>query len=114
MYKLIVLFKQPPDVVRFEDDWAQKFMPYAEKMPGVVKVQVNTIVGGPEGPANFYKIHEFYFESLDALYAGLESEMGVRAGKGLMAFAADLATVMFADVLEDVSPPPHLAYTPED
>lgn len=112
MYKLIVLFTRPADIAQFEDNWANKFMPYAEGMPGIRRVQVNTMVGTPDGPAPYYKSHEFYFDSLADLYAALDSDAGVKAGHALMSFAADLATILYADVLEDDRHHPHLALTP--
>ncbi len=101
MYKLTILFRHPKDITKFEDDWANLFVPFAEKMPGVRRIAVAHVMGGPTGPADIYKLHEFYFDDRAALDKALTSEKGVRAGQALMTFAPDLATIIFADVLEE-------------
>lgn len=111
MYKLVILFKKPTNVEAFEERWGNKFMPLAEAMKGIRKVTVSTITGGPDGDAGYYKIHELYFDSQQALFDALQSRAGKLAGYALNDIAGDIATVLFADVLEDDRPlPKHGAY----
>jgi uncharacterized protein (TIGR02118 family) len=116
MYKLSILFRAPADIPRFEHDWAHTFVPLAEAMPGILRVAVSNIDGGPDGPAPFYKSHEFYFESRAAMDTAMNSESGVRAGYALNQFAPGLFTILFCEVLEDIvresGRPPALTPTP--
>jgi uncharacterized protein (TIGR02118 family) len=102
MYKLTILFRHPPDLAKFEDDWADKFVHFSEQMPGVIRIEVSTIDGGPGGPAEYYKIHELYFADRAAMDKAMHSEKGVRAGNALQIIAPGLYTLLFADVTEDV------------
>ena len=101
MYKLTILFRTPPDLPKFEDGWAHKFVPFADGMPGILRVEVSHIDGGPTGPAEFYKIHEFYFADRQAMDKAMNSEKGTRAGMALQVIAKGLYTLLFADVLEE-------------
>lgn len=105
MYKLTILFRNPPDLARFEYDWAHSFVPFVESMPGILRVEVSTIDGGPDGPADFHKAHEFYFESREAMDKAMNSEKGTRAGMALNAIASGLFTILFAEVHEDIVQP---------
>lgn len=110
MYKMTILFRHPPDAAKFENDWSNSFVPVAEAMPGIRRVAVSHVMGGPTGSAPYYKLHEFFFDDRDALDHALTSEKGVRAGQALMAIAGNLATILFADVLEeDRDPLPSIA-----
>jgi uncharacterized protein (TIGR02118 family) len=102
MHKLTLLFRTPPDVPKFEEDWAHKFVPVVEKMLGILRIEVSNVEGGPDGPSPFYKVHEFYFADRAAMDKAMNSEEGMRAGYTLNAFAKGLFTILFSDVLEDI------------
>lgn len=102
MYKLTILFNTPPDLAKFEQDWAMTFLPFAEAMPGILRIEVSTVDGGPDGPANIHKIHEFYFESREAMDKAMHSDKGTRTGAILNAIAPKRFTLLFAEVHEDV------------
>ena len=105
MYKLTILFRNPPDLAKFEHDWAHTFVPFAEAMPGILRVEVSSIDGGPDGSAEFHKIHELYFESRAAMDRAMNSEKGTRAGMALNALAPDLFVILFSEVHEDIVRP---------
>jgi uncharacterized protein (TIGR02118 family) len=105
MYKLTILFRTPPDLARFEQDWALSFVPLAEAMPGILRVEVGTVDGGPDGPADIHKIHEFYFESRETLDRAMHSDTGARTGAVLNAIAPKRFSLLFAEVHEDVVRP---------
>ena len=81
------------------------FVPFAEAMPGILRVEVGTVDGGPDGPADIHKIHEFYFESREALDRAMHSDKGARTGAILNAIAPKRFTLLFAEVHEDVVQP---------
>lgn len=105
MHKLTILFRTPPDISAFEEAWSHNFVPFAEAMPGILRVEVSHIEGSPTGPAEFYKTHEFYFADRATMDAALRSDSGTRAGYTLRQFAHGLYTLLFADVMEDVVRP---------
>ncbi len=74
-------------------------------MPGILRVEVSTIDGGPDGPAEFHKAHEFYFESREAMDKAMNSEKGTRAGMALNAIASGLFIILFSEVHEDIVQP---------
>ena len=105
MYKLTILFRQPRDPAQFDKDWTEKFVPAADEMPGVLRIEVSHIDGGPTGPAEYHKMHEFYFADRTAMDNAMHSQKGVLAGNALQAIAPGLYTLLFADVSEDIVRP---------
>lgn len=101
-HKLVVLFKRPPDPAEFERRWSEEFVPLAEKMPGLKRVVVSHTHGGPAGPVDIYLLHELYFESMAALTAAMSSPEGVAAGQCLLRIAPKIATLLFAEHMEDM------------
>lgn len=101
MYKLIILFQHPADLADFQRRWSEDFVPLVEKLPGIRRVVVSHIDGGPVGEAPYHLLHEVHFDNKAALTAALASPAGVRAGQCLMGFAAPTATLMFAEHMED-------------
>ncbi len=101
MHKLIVLFRAPKDPPEFERRWSEAFLPPAEQMPGLRRIVVSRIHGGPGGPVDLHLLHEFFFDDEPALRAAMASPAGQQAGQALMAFAADQVTLCFAEHLEE-------------
>lgn len=100
-YKLIILFRQPPDPAEFERRWSEEFVPLAECLPGLERVVVSHTHGGPAGPVDIYLIHELHFSNQADLTAALSSPEGVAAGQCLVRLAGRLATLIFAEHMED-------------
>ena len=100
-YKLVILFRQPPDPAEFEQRWSEEFVPLAEQLPGLTRVVVSHTHGGPAGPVDIYLIHELHFTSQAALTDALSSPEGVAAGQCLVHLAGRLSTLLFAEHMED-------------
>ena len=47
MHKLMVVFKSSDDSLTLETQWSTEFVARAERMPGLRRVSVSRIVGGP-------------------------------------------------------------------
>lgn len=105
MHKLVILFKWPENAAEFDRRWSEEFVPLVEKMPGLNRVVVSHTRGGPAGPVDIYLIHEFHFESMDALTAAMASPEGVAAGQCLVRLAGQNASLLFAEHMEDVPHP---------
>jgi uncharacterized protein (TIGR02118 family) len=101
MHKLMVLFKSSQDVLALETRWSNEFVGRAESMPGLRRVSVSRIVGGPGGGLDLHLAHEFYFDDMKALKEGLASSQGQEAGQALMAFASEHVSIYFAEHLEE-------------
>lgn len=102
MFKLIALFGYPADPIEFETRWSGEFVPLAEQMPGLRRVVVGRIEGGPAGPAPFHLAHELFFDNREALMAAMTSPEGTAAAQCLMSFAPGVVTLMFGEHLEEV------------
>ncbi len=101
MYKLILLFHIPADP---PDLWSMEFVPLADKLPGLRRVVVSHVEGGPAGPADIQLIHELHFDHKDALLAAMQSPEGVAAGQCLVRLtknAPKTVTMLFAEHMED-------------
>ncbi|MGD2161694.1 MAG: EthD family reductase [Anaerolineales bacterium] len=101
MHKLIVLFKSTNDPTQLETQWSGRFVPLAERMPGIRRVTVTRVLGGASEASEFHMIHEFYFDDLPALQRAMASEEGQKAGQALMSFAENSATILLAEHLEE-------------
>ena len=101
MHKLMLLFRRPDDVDGFEQRWSHEFVPRAEKMPGIRRVTVSRIHGGPSGAADLHLVHELFFDDVDSLQRALTSPEGTEAGRALMDVAANFVSLCFAEHLEE-------------
>lgn len=100
MMKLIILFRQPTDLARFEDTY-NNLLALIERMPDVTRRQVNAVVGSPTGASPFYRLLEVYFEDQARMNESLRSPRGQEAGRELTSLPAGSFDVMFADVYEE-------------
>lgn len=98
MVKLIAIYKKPEDTGAFDQHYNEVHAPLAAKMPGLIKLEVNRIYGGPMGDSNLHLIAEMHFETKEALTEALNSPEGRAAGKDLMGFAGKLVSMHFAEV----------------
>ncbi len=101
MHKLMILFRRSADTLDVETRWSNEFVMRAEAMPGLRRVSVSRVVGGPAGDVDLHMVHEFYFDDLSALQQALSSPEGQVAGKALMSFAAENVTLCFAEHMEE-------------
>lgn len=101
MHKLMVVFKSSDDSLELETRWSTEFVARAERMPGIRRVSVSRVVGGPGGPVDIHLMHELYFDDLKALHDALASAQGQEAGKALIAFAGENVSIYFAQHLEE-------------
>ena len=100
MMKFMVLFRQPENAERFENVY-QDFLALVERIPHIQRRQVVHVIGSPAGAAEYYRILEIYFESLDTQNEALMSDAGQEAGAELYRLPKDSFEIMFADVYEE-------------
>jgi uncharacterized protein (TIGR02118 family) len=104
MHKLMLLFHIPENVLEFEQNWSENFVSVAERMPGILRVAVTRIYGGPKGSHNLHMIHEFYFQDSESLHEAMVSKEGQAAGQALLSFASEEVTIVYAEHLEEARP----------
>jgi uncharacterized protein (TIGR02118 family) len=101
MAKLLVLYKKPKSTDAFDKHYASVHIPLAKKIPGLKKYDVSTgAVGTPAGPSGIHLVATLYFDSLDALKAGLASPQGQAAAGDLANFADGGAELYMFDAKE--------------
>jgi len=91
VHKLVLILRGKDDAERLERRWSDDFVSLAEKMPGVRRVMVGRAVGSPNGRADTLIVHEFFFDDLPALLAGMTSPEGQAAGAALMPVAVSVS-----------------------
>ena len=87
--KLTVVYGTPDDGDVFDKHYQEVHVPIVERWPGVERIEVAKVIGGPGGsPSPYHLITEIYFADNDALNAALGSEAGREAGKDFMQIAS--------------------------
>lgn len=99
MVKLVAIYRKPEDIEAFDKHYNEVHAPLAEKMPGLIKMEVSRIYGTPMGESDLHLIAEMYFESKEALMEALSSPEGRAAGKDLRGFAGQVVSMHFAEVV---------------
>src|ERR1700730_16156385 len=88
MAKVLVLYKKPKSAEAFDKHYAAVHIPLAKKIPGLKKYGVSKgVVATPAGPSDIHLAVTLYFDSLEALQAGMSSAEGKAAGGDLANFA---------------------------
>lgn len=97
MTKLVAIYKKPADAEQFDHHYNTIHAPLAAKLPGLLKMEVGRVYGGPEGESGLHLIAELFFESQEALLRALKSPEGRAAGKDLAGFAGQLVSMHFVE-----------------
>jgi uncharacterized protein (TIGR02118 family) len=101
MHKLMVIFHSSDGTADLERQWSDTFVAKAERMPGLRRVSVSRVTGRLVEQTRIQLIHEFYFDDETALHAALASPEGQEAGRALMEFASQDATLLMAEHREE-------------
>ncbi len=99
MVKLIAIYRKPENIEEFDKHYFEVHAPLAEKVPGLVKLEVNKVYGSPAGESNLHLIAEMVFESKEALATAMKTPEMRAAGKDLMGFAGKLVSMHFVEVV---------------
>ena len=98
--KLTMVYGTPDDVDGWEKHYFEVHMPIVDRYPGVERMEIARVSGGPGGSASpYHMITEIYFADDDALNAAMRSEAGREAGKDFMATAPAGTFVTISDVV---------------
>ncbi len=100
MVKVTFLFNHPADPDEFNRYFFEQHLPLTRDVPGLVRQEVATVVGTPDGSlAPYHFITEFTFASMDDLQVALGSEAAQRlfadtpnyASAGLIGLVSEIA-----------------------
>lgn len=100
MFKFMLIFFHPEDIVSFENRY-QDLLALVERMPEITRRQVIHITGSPVGPSPYYRILEVYYADQDAMNRSLLSPAGQEAGGEIQKFPANSFEMAFAEVYEE-------------
>ena len=102
MYKMIALYKQPSaaDLTPFEEHYFSTHVPLVNKVPGLVKAEVNRFTGAMGGDAPYYLMAELYFNSKEEMDQAMGTPEGRAMAKDTRNFPPGLLTVAFAEVVD--------------
>jgi len=82
--KLTVVYGTPEDAEAFDRHYHDVHVPIVQRYPGLERVEIARVVGGPGGtPSPYHLIAEMYFADHDALNAALSSDAGKESGRDL-------------------------------
>ncbi len=101
MVKLVAVYSTPEDPAAFEMHYFGTHLPLAKKMPGLMKCEIERVVGSPmPGAQTPYLAAHMYFANMDALKSAMASPEGKASGKDLMGFAGKYVRMFFTEVVE--------------
>jgi uncharacterized protein (TIGR02118 family) len=87
--KLVVLYPTPTDVATFERLYQEEHVPMAvKKLEGKTRFVATKVLASPQGKAQFYRIAEVHFPSMEALQACAASP----GGKETLAHATKISS----------------------
>jgi len=96
--KLIALYTKPENPGDFDKHYHEVHVPLVQKVPGLRRIELSKINGGPMGEARYYLMAEMYFDNAEAMATAMKSPEMKAAGKDVMSFAGKLVHMMFAEV----------------
>ncbi|HWG84120.1 MAG TPA: EthD family reductase [Deinococcales bacterium] len=101
MVKLVALYRKPADPEAFMRHYREVHTPLVLQTPGLARLEVSRVTRNPMGgePA-YFLMAEMYYPDSEAFKAAMKSPENAAAGKDLMSFAADVVTMMVAEVDE--------------
>lgn len=76
MYKLIALYRAPPNPEHFRDYYVNKHLPLVEKMPGILRMNHTFDVKNLAGETRYFCVFECYFRSPADMAASAGSPEG--------------------------------------
>ncbi len=103
MYKVLALYTEPAeaDKAAFEEHYFGVHMPLCDKLPGLVRAEVNRITTTPPGMTMpYYMITELVFNSQAEMEAAFATPEGKAVGKDTRNFPPGLLTMAYAEVKE--------------
>jgi hypothetical protein len=100
MHKLVILIGQVDNWRDLEDLWPE-FLHQAEEMPGLRREATSQVEEFIFGTKPVVRVHELFFDSLEAAQQAMVSPSGRAAGRLLQQMTQGNLTLFFAEHKED-------------
>ncbi len=100
MYKLVILIEPLNDWESFEERWPA-FLHAAEAMPGLRREATSLVISPLYGQAVYTRMHELFFDTIEAAEQALSSPSGQAAGGLLQQISRGKMTLFLAEHKED-------------
>jgi hypothetical protein len=100
MVKLVIMIEPPEDPGALEASWP-RFLRLVESMPGLRREATSRMEVKLFGSARLERIHELFFDSLDAARNAMASAPGREAGARLQAMTGGKVSLFLANHNED-------------
>jgi uncharacterized protein (TIGR02118 family) len=95
MARMIVIYRQPPDVDAFDRHYFETHVPLAKKLPGLRKYEVSHgPIGTPGGASDFHLVATLHFDDVEALKRAFASTEGRACAVDRRIFAPNDAQVL--------------------
>lgn len=102
MVKFMIIFRKPsPSKLEAFESTYNDFLALVERMPLIMRRQVNSVLGSPFGESPYYRILEVYYDDYEKMQQSLTSSAGQEAGGELRRFMTGSYQMLFADVYEE-------------
>ncbi len=102
MFKFVCLYRQVDDLTAVDDFFSSTHLQLAEKLPGLIRTELNLINGKPGGDSRFYQTYSLYFGGRKVFEHAMASEYGLQLMAALKPWAdAKLISWFYAEVHEN-------------
>jgi uncharacterized protein (TIGR02118 family) len=101
MVKITVLYGPPTDPDAFETHYFGTHVAIADKIPGLRRNEVTKLKSLDGSPSPYFLAAELYFDSEEALGAGMASEEGQAAAADVANFATGGVTMLGGQVVKE-------------
>lgn len=101
MHKLVILIEALDDWQALEDAWPE-YLHQVEEMPGLRREAISRVDDFLYGTVQYARMHELFFDSLEAARLAMVSPAGQAAGRLLQRITAGNMVLFFAEHKEDV------------
>jgi uncharacterized protein (TIGR02118 family) len=95
MARMVVIYRQPPDVKAFDQHYFETHVPLAKKLTGLRKYEVSLgPIRTPSGTSDFHLVGTLHFDNLEAIRQAFASAEGQACAADRRIFAPDDAQVL--------------------
>ena len=98
MHKVLVLYPPPKDPAHFKKYYAEKHLPLAAQLPGLLSMRHTFSIEGVGAPSPYFCMFEGEFANAAAFGASMQSEIGQKVAADVPNYATGGATVLHFDV----------------
>ena len=98
MHKVLVLYPTPKDPAHFKKYYAEKHLPLAARLPGLLSMRHTFSIEGVGTPSPYFCIFEAEFADAASMAAAMQTEIGQKVAADTANYATGGATVVHFDV----------------